>query len=163
MSAAAVMIFTVGILAQGKPDFSGKWAMQMDPNAQMGGGGGRGGRGGGGRGGVVGGMEFTITQTADNLKVERAQGQNTVTYNIKLDGTESKNTVQGRGGDMDLMSKATWDGGKLSIATTLDFGNGPSTTTQVLSMDGGDLVVETTAPGRGGGDPVTTKTTYKKG
>jgi hypothetical protein len=29
-------------------------------------------------------------------------------------------------------------------------------------MEGADLVVEQTAPGRGGGDPVTTKVVYKK-
>ena len=30
-------------------------------------------------------------------------------------------------------------------------------------MDSGNLKVETTAPGRGGAEPTTTTTTYKKG
>jgi len=32
-----------------------------------------------------------------------------------------------------------------------------------MSMEGGNLVIEQTAPGRGGGEPTTTKVVYKKG
>ena len=44
------------------------------------------------------GMENTITQDATTLTVEYRQGQNPVKLVYKLDGSESKNKVQGRGG-----------------------------------------------------------------
>ena len=49
MAAAALVVFTTGLSAQGKPSFAGKWTLQADPAAAppAGGGGGGGGRGGG--------------------------------------------------------------------------------------------------------------------
>jgi len=163
VSALALVVFTAGLGAQAKPTFAGKWTLQVDPNAAPpagGGGGGRGGGGGGGRG-VVAGMEVNITQDATSITIDRMQGQAAVKYVVKLDGSDSVNTVQGRGGEMKVTTKATWDGSKLKLTSTQDGQNGPVTSTQVLSMDGGNLVVESTAPGRDGA-PATTKATYKK-
>jgi hypothetical protein len=159
MSAAAVVMMTIGVFAQARPNFAGKWAMQPPAEgAPAAGGGGGGGRGGFGRGGF--GQEVTITQDASTITMEYMQGRGGMqkrTY--KLDGSESVNQVMGRGGEMaPQTSKAMWEGNKLSITTTTQFGE----TKQVLSMEGADLVVEQTAPGRGGGDPVTTKMVYKK-
>ena len=33
----------------------------------------------------------------------------------------------------------------------------------LVELEGGNLVIEQTAPGRGGGEPTTTKLVYKKG
>jgi hypothetical protein len=157
VSALAVVLYTVSMSAQAS--FSGKWT--MDPASAPAGGGG--GRGGGGGGAAVSGPEVTITQDATSLTVAKTQGQNPVTLKYTLDGKDSKNTVQGRGGAVEMTSQAMMAGGKITITTTADMGRGPTTTKQVLSMDGGMLKVETTAPGRGGGAPMTTTTTYKKG
>jgi hypothetical protein len=71
--------------------------------------------------------------------------------------------VAGRGGQQEQVSKTTWDGNKLTLTTTLNFGGTAVEQKQTLYMEGGNLVVEQVAPGRGGGEPTTTKLVYKKG
>jgi hypothetical protein len=155
LSVAAVVLWTVGTYAQAKPNFSGKWVREA-PAGGGGGGGGGGGRGGGG-GGF--GMENTITQDAKALTVEYTQGQNPVKLVFNLDGSPSTNKMMGRGGEAtDQVSKAMWDGAKISITTTTPNGE----IKRVISMEGANMVIETTAPGRGGGEATTTKAVYKK-
>jgi hypothetical protein len=171
VSALAVVLYTISLGAQAKPSFAGKWAMEAPAGAAPGGappgggggapggGGGGGGRGGRGGGGPVSGMEVTITQDATTLTINKTQGQNPVTLKYTLDGKDSKNTVMGRGGEVAQTSQATWDGSKLKITTSADMGRGPMTTTQVLSIESGNLVVENMgADGTSMG-----KLTYKKG
>lgn len=167
LSAAAFVIATVGVLAQAKTNFAGKWTRDAAPAGAAGGGapggagggGGRGGFGGGGRGGW--GMECTITQDANTLTVEyMGGGQNPapVKMTYKLDGSESHNSVMGRGGAAtDQVSKASWDGANLKIVTTGANGD----TTMVVSLAGGKLSIATTAPGRDG-TPATNTITYSK-
>src|SRR5688500_16348081 len=108
-AAAFVLATSVGMYAQAKPDFSGKWVMDpasapapAAPPAGAPPGGGGGGRGGGGRGGGGGGAgfgpEFTAKMDGKTLTIERVQGDATVTATYMLDGSESKNMVAGRGG-----------------------------------------------------------------
>jgi hypothetical protein len=165
---AVVLMFgaAASLAAQAKPDFSGKWVMDpaSAPAAPAGGGGGGGrggGRGGGGGGGF--GQEFTAKQDAKMLMISRMQGDQTVTAMYNLDGSESKNTTQGRGGPQEQVSKAMWDGAKLVITTQLNFGGNAIEQKQTLSMEGGNLVVEQSRPGRDGGAPTVTKVVYKKG
>ena len=168
-AAAFVLATSVGMYAQAKPDFSGKWV--MDPASAPapaappagGGGGGRGGGRGGGGGGAGFGQEFTAKQDAKVLTIDRVQGDATVSATYNLDGSESKNSVAGRGGQQEQVSKATWEGNKLVIVTTINAGGNNIEQRRVLSMEGGNLVIEQTAPGRGGGEPTTTKVVYKKG
>ena len=166
VSALAVVLYTVGVGAQAKPNFAGKWTMEAPAAAPApapgggapGGGGGGGGRGGRGGGGPVSGMEVTITQDATTLTINKTQGQNPVTLKYTLDGKDSKNTVMGRGGEVTQTSQATFEGSKLVITTTADMGRGPTTTKQAISMEGGNLVVENMGPdGTSMG-----KVTYKK-
>lgn len=161
---AFVLSSTTGLFAQAKPDFSGTWT--LDPAsapAPAAGGGGGGGRGGGRGGGAGFGQQFTAKQDASMLMITRMQGDQTVMAMYKLDGSESKNTVNGRGGAQEQVSKATWNGSKLVITTTLDFGGNTVEQKRTLSMEGGNLVIEQSNPGRGGGEPTTTKLVYKKG
>jgi hypothetical protein len=172
-SVIAATVFTVGLMAQGKTNFTGKW-VQFDPDpaaaaAGGGGGGARGGRGGG-RGGW--GQTVSLTQDATSLKVERTQGQATVTETFKLDGTEGKNTLPAfreGGAPTEVAYTAKWDGAKLVINTKQSInmqGNAMTIESKrELSLDAtGNLVVTTTTSGMGGGEappPVTVK--YKKG
>jgi hypothetical protein len=161
-TAAVILSFAAGAHAQARPDFSGKWIVDPAsvPEAPAGApAGGRGGRGGG----AGFGAEFTAVQDAKTLKITRTQGDATVTATYNLDGSDSKNMAQGRGGQTEQVSKAAWDGSKLSITTTLDFGGNTVEQKRVLSLDGGNLVIEQTNPGRGGGEPTTVKRVYKKG
>ena len=168
VAAAFVIVSAAGVFAQAKPDFSGKWALDPAsapaPPAGGGGGGGGGGRGGGGRGGGGAGFgqEFTAKQDAGTLTISRDQGGNPVTATYKLDGSESKNTVTGRNGAQEQVSKTMWMGNKLMITTTVNFGGNNVEQSRTLSLDGGNLVVEQSQPGRDGGAPQTQKLVYKK-
>ena len=159
MSVAAVAFMASTAFAQAKPSFAGTWNMVQDPAAAAAaaGGGGRGGRGGGGFGAT-----FTATQDDKTLTITRTMGQNSVVSAYTLDGSESKNTVQGRGGATEVVSHAKWDMGKLVISTTQDRNGTAVTTTQTLSLDPtGNLWVETSRPGQDGA-PMVTKVQYKK-
>jgi hypothetical protein len=132
--ALLVVVLAVAIaglaVAQGKPDFSGKWAPKVDPNAAP-------PAGGGGRGG--GGGPMTVKQTAATLTQERTMGETTMSSVYKLDGTESVNTSQ-RG---ESKSVAKFDGAKLVIKTVSEGQNGPqeATATWSLSADGKELTI----------------------
>ena len=155
---ALSLVFAASLAqAQDKPNFAGSWTMIADPNAAGGGGGG--GRGGGG--GL--GMAATLTQDAKTLTVTRTTQNGEVKLVYNLDGSESKNMVQGRGGQTEQVSKATWDGAKLVISTNLMMGENAITRTQTMSLDAsGQLVVTVSGPGRGG-EVMSTTQTYKKG
>ena len=145
--ATAVLAVATMAFAQ-KPDFSGTWTLDQEASGAPAGGGG----GGGGRGGGLG-QGATIKQTADTLTVERTFGDNKITSTYKLDGSESKNSMMGRGGEqMEAVSTAKWDGSKLTIATKM----GGNESTQVWSLAGNVLTIETTNA-RG-----TQKRVYKK-
>ncbi len=151
----AVALAVVGY-AQ-KPDFSGTWTPEAPAAAPAGGGGGGGGRGGG----MAGPM--TVTQKGDSLVIDRTMGENKVSSTYKLDGTESVNKMAGRGGaEVETKSTAKWDGSKLTIVTKQAAPDGSvRESSQTWSLEGGNLVVDSTRTGREG-TPVTTKTTYKK-
>jgi len=135
VSAAAVVLLTASVFAQGAAaSFNGKWTREMPAAAAGGGGGAAGGggargAGGGGRGGGGGGAAFncgmtcTLTVTATSLKLDRAAGPDGTVppaLNFKLDGTDSSNP--GRAGQdgtpgAPIVSKAKWDGSKIVIVT----------------------------------------------
>ena len=148
--AAAILAVATVTLAQ-KPDFSGTW--RLDPASAAPAGGGR--RGGGGS--VLGNGPATIKQTADALTIERTMGDGQVTLTYKLDGTESRNMMMGDGGEpADSLSTTKWDGPKLTIVTKQEMGGQVTESTQVWTVEGSTLTVETT-DARG-----TQKRVYKK-
>jgi len=169
MAAAALVVFTTGLSAQGKPSFAGKWTLQADPAAAAppagGGGGGRAGGGGGRMGGMGGGlgfacaMECTIAQDATTLTVTRTTPAGETKAAFKLDGTESTNSMTMGEMTMTSKSKAVWEGAKLVITTMADMGGQAIETKATLSLDAsGNLVVE-----RAGGRGAQPTQTYKKG
>jgi hypothetical protein len=136
--------------AQAPPNFAGKWTLVPDPNNPA------------GMGGL--GQEANITQDASTLTITRTTQMGTFTSNYKLDGSESKNTLNFQGNSVDQVSTAKWDSGKLLVDTRMDMGGNPVELKMVLSLDpSGSLLVESTRPDfQGGGAPITTKMTYKK-
>src|SRR6185295_1846717 len=119
MGVAAVAFVASSAFAQAT-SFAGTWNQVVDPAAQQaagGGGGGRGGRGGGGFG-----PTFTVAQDAKALTITQTRGENTVTSVYNLDGSESKNVQQGRGGEMTLISTAKWEGANLVVTTKQPMG-----------------------------------------
>jgi hypothetical protein len=141
------------LAAQAPPNFAGKWTLVPDAN---GAGGGR------GMGGI--GQTATIVQDANTLTLTRTTQMGEFTTTYKLDGSESKNTLNMGGNSVEQLSTAKWDAGKLRINTKMDIQGTPVETSLVLSLDpSGALVVESTRPDfQGGGAPITAKLTYKK-
>ena len=142
---ALVMALMVpaGIWAQGKPNLSGTWALNMDksdPPPARGGGGGGGQGGGGGRGG--GGMQ-TIMQTATDITI------NMVAY--KLDTPDQNVTIQGRGGPQQAKATTSWRGNTLVIEQTQDFNGMPVKNTREISLNSpNELQIVTTQVGPNG-------------
>ena len=143
-------LVTAAVLAQ-TPNFSGKWTVVPDPAAT-----------GGGFGGI--GQTAVIKQDATSMVITRTTQMGEFTSTYKLDGSESKNTLNIQGNAIDQISKTKWDGGTLHVDTSMSFDSNPVNVTMAMSLDGsGNLVVVSTRPDfQGGGGPVTTKTTYKK-
>ena len=156
-SVMLTMCLAAGVLAQTTPNFSGTWTLVPDPNAPT-----AAGRGGGMFGGL--GTTATIAQDAKTLTLTRTTLAGEVKSVYNLDGSDSPNTMTFGENSVQLVSKAKWEAGKLSIVTSSNFNGNTFETTMRLSLEGGNLVVESTRPDfQGGGAPVTTKTTYKKG
>ena len=145
---AFAILLSAATLAQ-TPNFAGKWAVVPDPSVQ-------------GPGGL--GLSAVIKQDAATMTVTRTTQMGEVTSVYKLDGSESKNTLNFQGNAIDQVSKTKWDGGTLNIDTTMSFDGNPVNVKMAMSLDAsGNLVVVTTRPDfQGGGAPVTTKSLYKK-
>ena len=147
----AALVFSLAlpmaVMAQAKTDFAGTWTFdeaKSDPApARAGGGGGGGGRGGGRMGGAPA-TAMTIKQTAGELTLDRTMAQGAQTVVLKLDGSESTNTI----GMGPAASKAVWDGARLVVTTTQTVqGRGGEITInskEIYSVQGNVLTIETT-------------------
>ncbi|MDQ3348531.1 MAG: hypothetical protein M3545_11240 [Acidobacteriota bacterium] len=143
--AAAVFAVASLAFAQAKPDFSGTWTLDAEASGMTAPPAGGGGGMGGGRGGGALGNGATVKQTADTLTIERTVGENKVVTTYKLDGTESKNTMMGRGGTpMESVSTAKFDGSRLVVASKQDMGGRTIESTSVWTVSGSTLTVEST-------------------
>jgi polyisoprenoid-binding protein YceI len=152
LSVTLALVVSALVSAQGTPNFAGKWTLLPAPGAA----------GPGGAGGL--GQEATITQDATSITIKRTTQMGEFTTTYKLDGSESKNTLNFQGNAIDQVSKTKWDGGTLKVDTTMTFDGNPVQVSMSMTLDpSGSLLVESTRPDfQGGGAPVTTKATYKK-
>jgi hypothetical protein len=156
-AAAMVLLMSSSVFAQGKANFAGTWTVDAEKTtaanpAPAGGGG-----GGGGRGGAQGPM--TVKQDATTLSVERQGPNGPATTTYTLDGKPNKVTM----GQGEATVTAKVVGATIEIETARDMNGTAVTTKAVWSMEGENLVVANTTPGRDGGAPTTRKTIYKKG
>ena len=141
LSVAAVVLMAAGVVAQVKPSLAGEWKMVGDLVGPEG--------------------DLTITQNATTMTLEGGdQTPAPVKVTYKLDGSVSKNMMTGRGGGAptEQVSKAMWAANKLVVTTTTGAGEEKRT----FSMEGGNLVVETSAPAHAGRAPNVTKVTFKR-
>jgi hypothetical protein len=81
-----------------------------------------------------------------------------VKLTYKLDGSASKNTPAAGGAPTEQVSKTMWADNKLVVTTTTTAGEEKRT----FSMQGDDLIIESSAPTRNGGAPTITKVTYQR-
>ena len=152
--AAAILSIATVAFAQ-KPDFSGTWT--IDPASAPAPPAGGGGQTGGGAMRSMGGP-MVVQQTADTLTVERIAGESKIVSTYKLNGAESVNKrTMGQMGEVEIKSKAKFDGAKLTITSLQPGRDGaPIEMTETWSLEGGNLVIASTNP-RG-----TQKRVYKK-
>ena len=137
LSVVAVVLIAAGVVAQTKPSFAGEWKVMVA------------------RGQGEPGVDLTITQSATAMTLAYRDG---VKLTYTLDGSVSKNMMAGRGGaPTEQASKALWAGNTIVVTTTTSVGDENRT----FSMEGGYLVVETSAPARTGGAPSITKVAYQ--
>ena len=88
-----------------------------------------------------------------------------VTITLKADGATltGKVTRQGQNGPMDSdISEGKVDGNTVTFKVSRDMRGTTVVTTYKGTLDGDTLNLEVTAPGRGGGDPTTTKFAAKR-
>jgi hypothetical protein len=147
VTAAAILAVATVAWTQ-KPDFSGTWTLDQASAPAAGGGGG---------GGALGSGPATVKQTADALTIDRMMGDAKVTLTYKLDGSDSRNMMIGPAGQPDdSMSNAKWDGSKLTIVTKQEMDGKLTESTEVWTLAGGTLSVESANAGK------TQKRVYKK-
>ena len=144
LSVAAIVLVAAGAGAQTKPSFAGEWKKVAE-----------------GRGQGEPGMDLVITHDASSMTVEDRRGAPVpVKLTYKLDGSPSKNVMPGDegGAATEQVSKATWAGTTLVVTTTTAAGEEKRT----FSMEGGNLVVQTSATARGVSAAKISKVTYKR-
>ncbi|HWB30657.1 MAG TPA: hypothetical protein VG736_09160 [Vicinamibacterales bacterium] len=146
-SALLVVSLVAGLAAQAKPSFTGSWKLASDA-----------------AGDAFVSPAIAVAQDEKILTVTATgqMGELKTTYN--LDGTEGKSPLDFNGNTLDRTSKLAWDGDKLVLTTSSDFGGQSFEVKQVWSLAAdGSLLIESTRPDfQGGGGPVTSKATYKK-
>ena len=155
----AILLLSVAVSAQPRPDFSGRWLSEPAGRGDMGSG---------------WGTQIDITQDAVQLAVEyaffgRGDMQRPLRFEFALDGAATKNAVMMGRGIQTQTSTTKWEGQTL-IITTQHTLTDPSTgkpatagVTQALTLESStSLMVETTRAGVMGGPPTKTRTVYKK-
>ena len=145
------MLLTAGLAAQAKPNFAGKWALVQDANAAA--------------GGMMVAPQMTVVQDEKTFTVTTTSQMGEIKTVYNLDGTPAKSPLEFNGMSIDRVTKASWDGAKLVLIATSDFQGTSFETKQVWALGtDGTLTMDSTRPDfQGGGAPVTTKLTYKKG
>jgi len=184
-STAVVVLLSVGVVAQTRPDFSGRWTSEAESAPAPGGGGQSGAardsvaaapqQGNVTPGDMGSGWGTTINVSQDNsrLTVEyeffvRGDMQPPLRFVYALNGEETSNSVMMGRGIQAQTSKTRWEGDKLIITTTHAFAKGDGLPAKVdvkrtLWLESPtSLIVETTRSGVLGGPVSTTRTVYRK-
>jgi surface antigen len=148
-SIVALLILPAVLMAQSKPNFTGKWAALDAATAQ----------GMGGPGGAL-----TVAQDDKTFKVTSTTQMGEILTTYLLDGSKGKSNLDFNGNSIDRTTTLKCDGDKLLLTTVADFQGNQFETKQVWTIDpSGNLVIESTRPDfQGGGAPVTSKATFKK-
>jgi hypothetical protein len=159
VSLVAASVLVPAVTSAQKPDFSGDWVLVESlatgsTRTSAGGGGGSGVRS---SSNTISGAAFncgracTITQKGQTLTISNAQladyagkdkSRPTPSLTLRLDGREAE-VVDTFNPDSKIVATTKWDGNKIQI----DSGRPPSTIrrTQILSIEGAQLVVDSVA------------------
>ena len=135
LAAALIVALVSTASAQAKPDFSGKWTNTRTDTR------------GANLSGVVGIKNMTITQSASSLRIVRPYGENNVTIELPLDGSNAEYTLEPGGVGVaatprTLESRVQWKDNKLVISREYRKIEGEVFTEETLSLRGNELIVE---------------------
>jgi hypothetical protein len=143
----AVVLFTTGAATQEKPSFAGTWKLASQGSDMF----------------VA--PQIVVVQDAKTMTVTATTQMGEIKTPYNLDGSQTRAPIEFNGQSLDRVTKAAWNGSKLVLTVTSEFGGQTFETKAVWAIGtDGTLLVETTRPDfQGGGAAVTTKATYKKG
>jgi len=118
MRLAAAVFIAAGTAAAQTPSFAGRWVLAPEPPSRTQ----SGGRLTPSAPGTLWGSDVTLTQDATTLTVEyarfaRSDMQPPTKLVYRLDGAESRNTINVGRGPQEQVSRAKWDGERLTIVT----------------------------------------------
>jgi hypothetical protein len=109
------------------------------------------------------GQEALITQDTSRITITRRTGAGETTSVYNLNGAESRNVLTLGDETVEQVSRATWQGSRLVITSSVDVGNTALQTTMSLVLDSsGRLVVQSTGP-RTTGEMISTTRRYRRG
>lgn len=133
--------------AQDKPDFVGTWKLVGDASD------------------MFTATQIVVAKSATVLTVTTTGQMGEFKTDYKLDGTAGSSPLDFQGNTIDRTTKATWNDNKLTLTAASDMNGQAFEVKSVVSAGpDGTMIVETTFPDfQGGGAPITTKSTYKKG
>lgn len=92
---AAILALGALVAGQQRPDFSGTWVL-ISPSSQV-------------------GIQEKITHTATELRVEHPSEGDDHVLVYRLDGTETPGVLTSHGEELVILTRATWDSGKLLL------------------------------------------------
>ena len=120
-----------------------------------------------GQGPPVAGSAVTVArlamaQDAATLTMTRDTPTGPLATVYRLDGTESRNRMEGRGGlpGAESVSTSRWDGARLVTTITAAGAIGPRLSTETRWLDGDTMIVETMRPLPAGADPFIQRQVY---
>jgi hypothetical protein len=131
----AITLLTVAVSAQKKPGFSGRWT-SISPKDSA-------------------GSVQVVTQDRKTLATEEQSKGGTRKMTYQLDGVERRLAIPGRGADIAMLAKASWDGDRIVITTNISYPNGMKTQSkEIWSIDAqGHLVIDYSESGPTGPGP----------
>ena len=140
----AALALTIGVGAQQKPNFSGRWVV-VSPKEGA-------------------GQEQVITQTDKTLTTQHAAEGPAHKMTYQLDGVERRLALPSHGSEITILAKAWWDADRIVITSNASYPNGMKTQSrEVWSLDAqGQLIVDTSDTGPGGEKGPVIKIIYSK-
>lgn len=142
----AGVVLGTALFAQAPSNLTGTWRLTAGPDSQPG-----------------DPAVLTITQTASEIRIGPISDQNPDSVSIKLDGTESRNTLRGPGTPVESVARATWDGPRLVISDTLSTSRGVLTLKSVYARDGDRLTLQVNGTSQNGTPIPTRVLAYTRG
>ena len=140
----AALALTIGVGAQQKPNFSGRWVV-VSPKEGA-------------------GQEQIVTHTDKTLTTQHASEGPSHKMTYQLDGVERRLALPSHGSEIVILAKASWDADRVVITSHATYPNGMKTQSRdVWSLNAqGQLIVDSSETGPGGEKGPTVKIVYAK-